>query len=74
MSYIISKETDRLFDEMDKAIRETDIMDAEYFWKTTTAFINGDISVKEWDERLSDNICEHISKHIIEELKKQDKI
>ncbi len=74
MNYIISKEIDRLFDEMDKAIRETDIMDAEYFWKTTTAFVSGDISIKEWDERLSDNICEHMTKHITEELEKQGKI
>lgn len=74
MSYIISKETDRLFDEMDKAIRETDIMDAGYFWKTTGAFYKGDISIDEWSQKLTDNICEHISKHITEELKKQGKI
>ena len=74
MNYIISKEMDRHFREMDRVIKETDIMDTGYFWKTTTAFFNGDISVNEWNQKLSDNICEHISKHIAEELKKQGKI
>lgn len=74
MGYIISKEMDRHFSEMDKAIRETDIMDAGYFWKTTTAFIKGELSIDEWNKRLSDNICEHLSQHIMEELRKQKKI
>lgn len=74
MDYIISKEMDRHFSEMDKAIRESDIMDAGYFWKTLTAFVNGDLSIDEWNQKLSDNICEHLSKHIIEELRKQKKI
>ena len=74
MNYIISKEMDRHFKEMNRAIRETDIMDAEYFWKTTTAFFKGELSVDEWNLRLSDNICEHLSKYITEELNKQRKI
>lgn len=59
---------DKHFREMDRAIKETDIMDAEYFWKTTTAFFNGELSVDEWNLRLSDNICERLSKHIAEEI------
>lgn len=65
---------DRHFEEMDRAIRESDIMDASYFWKTTTAFFSGDISVDELDKRLTDNIREHIFKRIAEELKRQRKI
>lgn len=71
--YIISKEIDKSFEAMDKAIRDSDIMDASYFWKITASSFNGDISVNEWDERLTSNICEHISKHIAEELKTRKK-
>lgn len=68
--YIISKEIDESFEAMDKAIRDSDIMDVSYFWKITASLFSGDISVNEWDEGLTSNICEHISKHITEELKK----
>ena len=65
---------DESFKAMDKAIRETDIMDASYFWRVTGAFIGGDISMSEWDKKLGDNICEHLTKHIMEKLEKEGKI
>lgn len=34
-NYIISEEIDKIFEDMDKAIRESDLMDASYFWKIT---------------------------------------
>jgi hypothetical protein len=72
--YIISKEIDESFEAMDKAIRDSDIMDASYFWKITAAFMNGDITFDNWDKKIGDNICEHLTKRITEELKKQGKI
>jgi hypothetical protein len=72
--YIISKEIDESFEAMDKAIKDSDIMDASFFWKITAACMNGDITFDDWDKKIGDNICEHISKRITEELKKQGKI
>lgn len=67
-NYIISEEIDKSFEIMDKAIRDSDIMDASYFWKITAAFMNGDITFSNWDEKIGNNICEHLTKHIIKKL------
>lgn len=66
--YIISKEVDKCFDDMDIFLHENEYLTPKIFWESLTDFMSGKSSYEAFSKRIEENFIDNMSKKITEEL------
>lgn len=66
--YIISKEMDEWFEDMDKVLHQNEYLTPKVFWESLTDVISGKISYEDFLKRIDENFIDNMSKKITEEL------